>query len=104
MSVIESPQTRQEFKQLLAQNSNKKIYVKYYADWCGPCKQIHKPVMELFEQSHGEKMLILVNVDECDDVAAAMKIRSLPTIQTFVDGMPDQVIIGADLNAISKLF
>jgi thioredoxin-like negative regulator of GroEL len=104
MSIIKSPTTRQEFKQLINENSNKKIFVKYYADWCGPCKTINEPVMKMYEKYSGDKLMIIVDVDECDDVASAMKIRSLPTIQTFVDGMPDQVVMGSDIESIAKLF
>lgn len=104
MTIIKSPTTRQEFKQLINENSTKKIFVKYYANWCGPCKTINDPVMKMFNEYHGNKLMIIVDVDECDDVASAMKIRSLPTIQTFVDGMPDQVVMGADIESIAKLF
>ena len=48
--------------------------------------------------------LVLVDIDEADDIAAAMRINSIPVIQTFKEGYPDNVVIGADLNEINTLF
>ena len=48
--IVDSPETRNEFKTLIASNGNKTIIVKFYANWCGPCKKITNLVNELFEK------------------------------------------------------
>jgi thioredoxin 1 len=102
--IIEFNGDRNSFKSTLKQHSKKTIFVKYYATWCGPCKQIHDLVLSQYKKYDKEKLLLLVNVDECADVASAMKIRSLPTIQTYKNGYPDQVVIGSNTKSIENLF
>lgn len=102
--IVDSPDTRNEFKTLIASNRNKTIIVKYYANWCGPCKKITNLVNELFEGISGEKMMILVNVDDQRDVASYSKIKQLPTILSYKDGISDKVIVSSDETQIKNFF
>lgn len=104
MSIIESPTTRTEFKTLLKNNSDKIIFVRYSAEWCGPCKKIKDRVFELYNNYKGDKLMILVDADKHSDVFASMKIKSIPTIQTFKEGYPDRVVVNADIDLIKDLF
>ena len=102
--IVDSPDTRNEFKNLIASNRNKNIIIKCYADWCGPCKRITDLVNELFEKLPGNKMLILLNVDKQRDVATFLRIKQLPTILSYKDGMPNKVIMTSEENAIKQFF
>ena len=104
MNVIDNLTNRNELKQIIKQNANKTIFVKYSAKWCGHCNRIHNDIMRLYETYSKPKLLILVDIDEADDIASAMHINSIPVIQTFKDGYPDNVVIGAELNEIKTLF
>ena len=104
MSIIHSPSNRQEFKQLIKLHPGKRIFIKYSAKWCGHCNRINDDIIKMYNNYNKPKLLILVDIDEADDVAAAMKINSIPVLQTFKDGYPENVVIGADLNEIRRLF
>ena len=102
--IVDSPETRNDFKTLIASNRNKTIIVKAYADWCGPCKRITDLVNELFEKLPDNKMMILLNVDKQRDVSSFLKIKQLPTILSYDDGIPNKVIMTRDENAIKQFF
>ncbi len=55
MSIVESPNTRSEFKNLIKYNKDKVIFVKYTADWCGPCKSINDELLRLYSNFKGKK-------------------------------------------------
>lgn len=69
--------------------------IDFYADWCGPCRQI-APILEELSKEYGDKIYIYkVNVDEEQELAAIFGIKSIPTM-LFVpmDGQP-QLASGA---------
>lgn len=104
MSVIKNLTNRNELKQLINKHADKTIFIKYSAKWCGHCNRIHNDILRLFENYNKPKLLVLVDIDEADDIASAMRINSIPVIQTFKEGYPDNVVIGADINEIKSLF
>lgn len=102
--VIECPETRQEFKHFIQQHTEYSILIKAYASWCRPCDTIKEYVYNQFHNlQKDEKILILLNVDEQPDVASSLKIRALPTLLTYKDGMKDNVVEGTSKEEISHL-
>ena len=102
--IVDSPETRNDFKTLIASNRNKIIIVKAYADWCGPCKRITDLVNDLFEKLSDNKMMILLNVDKQRDVATFLRIKQLPTILSYKEGIPNKVIMTSDETQIKHFF
>lgn len=102
--IVQSPETRAEFKNLISANKSKTIVVKFYADWCGPCKRIKDLVDTLFNNLHGDKLMIVVNADEQRDVASYLKIDRLPTIITYKGGERDNVIMTSDERELKSFF
>ncbi|KAK8084714.1 hypothetical protein PG997_005985 [Apiospora hydei] len=90
------------------------VVVDFYADWCGPCKQI-APRLELLASRHnlpGFFAVAKVNVDHARDVAASYRISAMPTFMFFKEGRQVAVngnayIQGANLpvleDAVKKL-
>jgi len=59
-------------------------FVKFYANWCGPCKMATK-VLEKWVPNNNVN-LIDVNIDEESEIAQEYSIRSIPTMIVFKDG------------------
>ena len=72
------------FKEIL--DSNEKVLVDFYADWCGPCKMMAPVVEELAEELNGVAKVGKVNVDNNQDLAMQFNVMSIPTLIVFKNG------------------
>lgn len=81
--------TQENFQKILLEDSKEKlVMIDFWADWCGPCKQLI-PILEKLAEEYKET-LVLAKVD-CDKeqvVAAQFGIQSLPTVVLIKDGEP----------------
>jgi thioredoxin 1 len=69
--------------------------VDFWAEWCGPCKMLNPVISELKEKYDGKAGVHKVNVDENQDLAKELGIRSIPTVILFKDGNEIERISGA---------
>ncbi|XP_050087773.1 thioredoxin-2-like [Anopheles aquasalis] len=68
-----------DFHNKLESAGDQLVVVDFFATWCGPCKVI-APKLEEFQNKYAEKVVIVkVDVDECEDLAAEYNISSMPT-------------------------
>ncbi len=69
--------------QVIEASENKLIVVDFWAPWCGPCKQL-TPILEKIISKSGDKVtLVKVNIDENQQIAAQLRIQSIPTVYAF---------------------
>lgn len=66
-------------------NSDKKVLVDFYADWCGPCKML-APILEQIAEENNDVKIVKVNVDENENLAVKYKIMSIPALIVFDKG------------------
>ena len=67
-------------------NSSVPVVVDFWAEWCGPCKQIGPALEELSEEYGGKIKVAKVDVDSNPNTAAAMGVRGIPALYIFKDG------------------
>ncbi len=66
--------------------SNKKVLIDFYADWCGPCQTLMPTVHKLADEFDGDVLIKKVNVDENAELAASFGVRSIPTLVYIANG------------------
>ena len=69
--------------QVIKASESKLIVVDFWAPWCGPCKQL-TPILEKIISKSGDKItLVKINIDENQQIAAQLRIQSIPTVYAF---------------------
>jgi thioredoxin 1 len=71
------------------------VVVDFWAEWCGPCKMIGPSLEEIAKEMDGKVKIVKMNVDENQQVASKMGIRSIPTLLLFKDGKLASQKVGA---------
>ena len=73
---------------VLEESSNRLVVVDFWAPWCGPCKQL-TPVLEKVISSSPDKIILAkINIDENQQIAAQLRIQSIPAVFAFKDKQP----------------
>jgi thioredoxin 1 len=78
-----------------ALDSTLPVAVDFYADWCGPCKEVAPIIDELTKEYRGKIIFMRLNVDENSRVADRYEIISIPTLIVFSKGKAIRKIVGA---------
>ena len=95
MSVHLKVNSSQELSEKIKQDyPGKQVLVDYWATWCPPCKAMNPILDELHES--GDVVVVKIDVDENQQIAAENQIRSIPTMQFWKDGeLNKETVIGA---------
>lgn len=66
--------------------SEQPVLVDFYADWCGPCRQLAPTINELADDLAGRAKVAKVNVDELRSLAGEYGVSSIPDVRVFSGG------------------
>ena len=74
---------------------SKLVLVDFWAEWCGPCKQIAPTLEELAEKYSENLSVCKVDVDSNRELALQYNVRSIPSLMIFKNGEMVDSLIGA---------
>ena len=80
---------------LIEESMTRPVVVDFWADWCGPCKQLMPILEKLAGEYQGAFLLAKVNADEQQMLAQQLGVRSLPTVMVIKEGQPVDGFSGA---------
>ncbi|MCJ1678681.1 thioredoxin [Streptomyces sp. APSN-46.1] len=75
--------------------SDKPVLVDFWAEWCGPCRQI-APSLEAIAAEYGDQIeIVKLNIDQNPATAAKYGVMSIPTLNVYQGGEVTKTIVGA---------
>ena len=102
-NVIDGSETN--FASEILESSKVRPTIAYFtASWCGPCKQLGPALEDAVKSAAGKVRLVKYDIDANQQLAAQMRVQSIPTVFAFVDGQPVDGFMGAQPNSEIKRF
>ncbi len=71
------------------------VLVDFWAEWCGPCKQIAPALEEMSKEMEGKLTIAKVNIDDNPETPSKYGVRGIPTLILFKDGEVADTKVGA---------
>jgi thioredoxin 1 len=71
------------------------VLVDFWAEWCGPCKQIAPALEQIAEEMKGQVTVAKMNIDENQRIASQYGVRGIPTLMLFKEGKLVATKVGA---------
>jgi len=75
--------------------STKPVVVDFWAEWCGPCKQIGLVLEEISSELGSQVKVVKLNIDENPAAPDRYGVRGIPTLMLFSGGQVSAVLVGA---------
>ena len=75
--------------------SDTPVLVDFWAEWCGPCKQIAPALEQIAQELGGRVTIAKVNIEDSPAVPSRYGVRGIPTLMLFKDGQMASMKVGA---------
>ena len=80
-------------------NSSIPVLIDFWAEWCGPCKEISSVLEEIADEMKNKLKIVKINIDENPNIPNQYGIQSIPTLIIFKKGEPIATKIGGGIKS-----
>ena len=88
--------TTQSFvKDVIEESRRRPVLVDFWAEWCGPCKQLTPVLEKVVRAAKGKVKLAKMDIDKHPAIPGQLGIQSIPAVFAFVNGQPVDGFMGA---------
>ncbi|WP_417449178.1 tetratricopeptide repeat protein [Kordiimonas sp.] len=93
--MIKDSDVRSFGEDVIVASRTRPVIVDFWADWCGPCKQLMPALEAAVNAAGGAVALVKVNADQNQTLCSQLQVQSLPTVLAFWQGQPVDGFQGA---------
>ena len=93
--LVKDTTTQAFVKDVIEESKRQPVLVDFWAEWCGPCKQLTPVLEQAVKAAKGKVKLVKMDIDKHPAIPGQMGIQSIPAVIAFVNGQPADGFLGA---------
>ncbi|HEY7300681.1 MAG TPA: thioredoxin [Xanthobacteraceae bacterium] len=93
--LIKDTSTQTFVKDVIEESKRQPVLVDFWAEWCGPCKQLAPILEKVVRAAKGKVKLVKMDIDKHPTVPGQLGIQSIPAVFAFTNGQPVDGFLGA---------
>jgi putative thioredoxin len=93
--LVKDATTQSFMKDVIEESRRQPVLVDFWAEWCGPCKQLGPVLEKAVAAAKGKVKLVKMDIDKHPSIPGQMGIQSIPAVIAFVNGQPADGFLGA---------
>jgi putative thioredoxin len=94
-NLVVDTTTQTFMKDVIEESRQRPVLVDFWAEWCGPCKQLTPVIEKVVKAAKGKVKLAKMDIDKHPAIAGQLGIQSIPAVFAFVNGQPVDGFMGA---------
>jgi putative thioredoxin len=94
-NLVKDTTTQGFMKDVIEESRRQPVLVDFWAEWCGPCKQLTPVLEKAVHAANGKVKLAKMDIDKHPSIPGQMGIQSIPAVIAFVNGQPADGFLGA---------
>src|SRR3982750_2733458 len=94
-TAVKDTTTRPFVKDVIEESKRQPVLVDFWAEWCGPCKQLGPILEKVVRAAKGKIKLVKMDIDKHPQIPGQLGVQSIPAVFAFVNGQPVDGFLGA---------